>query len=81
MLAAAAYCRAKPRAKAAADEGLTRERKALCSPPINNGVDAVTNDVTLVGEAATAAAAAAAIAAAADIAVDGVVGEFDGGFW
>lgn len=55
VAAAAAYDRDSPAKRAAAEVG-TSERNALCSPPINNGVDAVTNDAAWA--AATAAAAA-----------------------
>lgn len=48
---------------AAADEG-TSVRKALCSPPINNGVDAVTKLVAAATAADTAAAAGDASLAA-----------------
>uniref|UniRef100_A0A182INZ5 Uncharacterized protein n=1 Tax=Anopheles atroparvus TaxID=41427 RepID=A0A182INZ5_ANOAO len=58
----AAYDRERPAKRAAAEVG-TSDRNALCSPPINNGVDAVTNDAAWA--AATAAAAWAPSAAAA----------------
>lgn len=42
--AVAAYERDRPAKNDAAAEVGTNERNALCSPPINNGADAVTND-------------------------------------
>uniref|UniRef100_A0A182M179 Uncharacterized protein n=1 Tax=Anopheles culicifacies TaxID=139723 RepID=A0A182M179_9DIPT len=70
----AAYERDSPAKRAAADVG-TSDRNALCSPPINNGVDAVTNDCAACA-AATAAAAWAPRAAAAWAAC--AAGEVDG---
>lgn len=75
----AAYDRDRPAKRAAADVG-TSDRNALCSPPINNGVDAVTNDCAA-WAAATAAAAWAprAWAAACAAAWAWAAGEVDGG--
>lgn len=75
LAAVAAYERDRPAKRAAAEVG-TNERKALCSPPINNGVDAVTNDAAC----AAATAAAAAWAWAWDAARCEATGEVDW-FW